>query len=50
MLVCVQGLIGWWMVKSGLNEIATVSQYRLSVHLSMAFIILGISFWTGPDL
>ena len=49
-LVCVQGLIGWWMVKSGLNEIATVSQYRLSVHLSMAFIILGISFWTALDV
>ena len=49
-LVCIQGLIGWWMVKSGLNEIATVSQYRLSVHLSMAFIILGISFWTALDL
>ena len=49
-LVCVQGFIGWWMVKSGLNEIATVSQYRLSVHLSMAFIILGISFWTALDL
>ena len=49
-LVCIQGLIGWWMVKSGLNEIATVSQYRLSVHLSMAFVILGISFWTALDL
>ena len=49
-LVCIQGLVGWWMVKSGLNEIATVSQYRLSVHLSMAFIILGISFWTALDL
>ena len=49
-LVCVQVLIGWWMVKSGLNDIATVSQYRLSVHLSMAFIILGISFWTALDL
>ncbi len=49
-LVFIQGLIGWWMVKSGLNEIATVSQYRLSVHLSMAFVILGISFWTALDL
>ena len=38
------------MVKSGLNEIPSVSQYRLSVHLSMAFIILGISFWTALDL
>ena len=38
------------MVKSGLNEIPTVSQYRLSIHLSMAFIILGLSFWTALDL
>ena len=49
-LICIQGLIGWWMVKSGLNEIPTVSQYRLSIHLSMAFIILGLSFWTAMDL
>ena len=49
-LICIQGIIGWWMVKSGLNEIPTVSQYRLSIHLSMAFIILGLSFWTALDL
>ena len=49
-LICLQGLIGWWMVKSGLSEIPSVSQYRLSVHLSMAFIILGITFWTSLDL
>ena len=50
LLICIQGIIGWWMVKSGLNEIPSVSQYRLSVHLSVAFIILGISFWTALDL
>ena len=50
LLICAQGIIGWWMVKSGLNEIPSVSQYRLSVHLSVAFIILGISFWTALDL
>ena len=49
-LICIQGIIGWWMVKSGLNEIPTVSQYRLSIHLCMAFIILGLSFWTAMDL
>lgn len=49
-LICIQGIIGWWMVKSGLNEIPTVSQYRLSIHLSIAFIILGLSFWTAMDL
>ena len=35
-----QGLIGWWMVKSGLVNDPTVSQYRLTIHLSNAFLIL----------
>ncbi|MES1921006.1 hypothetical protein MHBO_002611 [Bonamia ostreae] len=41
-----QGLIGWWMVKSGLDEkpsthldLPRVSPYRLSVHLVSAFVI-----------
>ena len=38
------------MVKSGLSEVPAVSQYRLSIHLSMAFLILGITFWTALDL
>ena len=49
-LICIQGIIGWWMVKSGLSEAPSVSQYRLSVHLSMAFLILGITLWTALDL
>jgi len=49
-LICIQGIIGWWMVKSGLSEVPSVSQYRLSVHLGLAFIILGITFWTALDL
>ena len=28
-----QAIVGWWMVKSGLNENPYVSQYRLSFHL-----------------
>ena len=46
----IQGLIGWWMVKSGLTDNPYVSQYRLSIHLSMAFLILIICFWNALNL
>lgn len=45
-----QGLIGWWMVRSGLVDDPHVSQYRLAVHLSLAFVILGVAVWTILDL
>ncbi len=45
-----QGVIGWWMVKSGLVNDPEVSQYRLATHLSMALIILGLLVWTGLDI
>ena len=45
-LLGVQAVIGWYMVKSGLVGRVDVSQYRLAMHLSMAFIILGITFQT----
>ena len=44
-LVCFQGLLGWYMVSSGLVERVDVSHYRLSIHLLVAFIILSIVFW-----
>lgn len=50
MLGGVQGGIGWWMVKSGLSGDPTVSQYRLVLHLSIAFIILGLTVWTILDM
>ena len=34
------------MVQSGLVNNVTVSHYRLSVHLLMAFIIIGLIFWS----
>ncbi|KAF1823459.1 COX15-CtaA-domain-containing protein [Dissoconium aciculare CBS 342.82] len=44
-LICFQGVIGWWMVKSGLKDDLfeqgkhpRVSQYRLAAHLGTAFI------------
>ncbi|MBT5494437.1 MAG: heme A synthase [Alphaproteobacteria bacterium] len=45
-----QGIIGWWMVKSGFVDRHDVSQYRLTVHLSMAFLILGYMLWLVADL
>ena len=45
MLIIFQGIIGWFMVKSGLVNDVTVSHYRLSVHLSVAVIIISTIFW-----
>ena len=44
LLICSQGLIGWFMVMSGLINNTDVSHYRLALHLSVAFIILSIIF------
>ncbi|XP_065528082.1 heme A synthase COX15 isoform X2 [Lathamus discolor] len=55
-LVCFQGLLGWYMVKSGLEEkpdsydIPRVSQYRLAAHLGSALILYSASLWTGLSL
>ena len=44
-LILFQGVIGWYMVKSGLTVNTTVSHYRLSLHLSVAVIIISLIFW-----
>ena len=44
-LVCFQGFIGWFMVKSGLINNTDVSHFRLASHLSIALIILSLTFW-----
>ena len=44
-LIVLQGIVGWYMVKSGLISDTTVSHYRLSIHLSIAFLIISIIFW-----
>jgi len=44
-LICFQGFIGWYMVKSGLVKNLDVSHFRLSVHLVIAFLILSLIFW-----
>ena len=45
LLILLQGFIGWYMVQSGLVNDITVSHYRLSLHLLIAFIILSSIFW-----
>lgn len=51
-----QGLLGWWMVKSGLTEPQRttdqprVSQYRLSAHLGTALALYCGMFWTALEL
>ena len=44
-LICFQGFIGWYMVKSGLIDKLDVSHFRLSIHLFLAFLILSLIFW-----
>ncbi len=44
-LICFQGFLGWFMVKSGLINNTDVSHYRLALHLSVALLILSIIFW-----
>ncbi|TFK56021.1 COX15-CtaA-domain-containing protein [Heliocybe sulcata] len=53
-LIGLQGLLGWYMVKSGLedsiietNSIPRVSQYRLAAHLGTAFVLYGGMLGTG---
>ena len=43
--VCIQGFVGWFMVKSGLINNVDVSHYRLALHLFVALFILSITFW-----
>ena len=44
-----QGLIGWWMVSSGLSERVSVAPERLAVHLGLAFVLFCALIWTGLE-
>jgi heme a synthase len=45
-----QGLLGWYMVESGLAHRVEVSQYRLVAHLALALAIYGLILWTALGL
>lgn len=46
-----QGLIGWWMVSSGVNsELTSVAPYRLMTHFALALLIIAYCFWLWLEL
>jgi cytochrome c oxidase assembly protein subunit 15 len=45
-----QGVLGWYMVASGLVDRPDVSQYRLAAHLVTAFVCFGLIIWVALDL
>lgn len=56
-LIGFQGLLGWWMVKSGLKDDLfapgshpRVSQYRLTAHLGTAFVCYTAMLWNGLSI
>ena len=49
-LIVLQGFVGWYMVMSGLVNDVTVSHYRLSLHLSLALIIISMIFWMMANI
>ena len=46
-LGALQGVVGWWMVASGLADRVEVSQYRLAAHLILACLIYVALVWTA---
>jgi cytochrome c oxidase assembly protein subunit 15 len=50
LLGALQGVIGWYMVMSGLVNRVDVSQYRLALHLALAAAIFGAILWLVFDL
>ena len=49
-LGALQGLMGWFMVMSGLTERTDVSHYRLAAHLTLALIVYIALLWTAFDM
>jgi cytochrome c oxidase assembly protein subunit 15 len=46
-----QGVFGWYMVRSGLSEQVTdVSHFWLSIHLLTALVTLSVLVWTALDM
>src|SRR5262245_46554240 len=45
-----QGLLGWYMVQSGLADRVEVSQYRLVAHLALALAIYALILWVALSI
>jgi cytochrome c oxidase assembly protein subunit 15 len=48
-LGALQGLVGWWMVASGLDKRISVAPERLAIHLGLALLVLVACVWTGLE-
>jgi len=48
-LGALQGLVGWWMVESGLENRVSVAPERLATHLGLALILYGALIWTAME-
>ncbi len=44
-----QGLVGWWMVESGLEGRVSVAPERLAIHLGLALLLYVALIWTGLE-
>jgi cytochrome c oxidase assembly protein subunit 15 len=44
-----QGAVGWWMVKSGLEARVSVAPERLMVHLGLALFLMAALIWTALE-
>ncbi|MDH4384300.1 MAG: COX15/CtaA family protein [Caulobacter sp.] len=44
-----QGLVGWWMVSSGLSERVSVAPERLAIHLGLALALFVLVIWTALE-
>src|SRR5580704_2706709 len=44
-----QGLVGWWMVESGLEGRVSVAPERLATHLGLALILYCALIWTAME-
>jgi cytochrome c oxidase assembly protein subunit 15 len=44
-----QGVVGWWMVYSGLADRIEVAPERLTVHLGLALVLFCLLIWTGLE-
>jgi len=49
LLLALEPLVGWWMVASGLADRVYVAPERLTIHLGIAFALLGALIWTALD-
>lgn len=45
-----QGVLGWWMVASGLVNLPAVAHERLAAHLVNALVLMSGCIWTALDL